>query len=216
MTQRIGIFDYGVGNLRSVANAIAHIGAEPVVSSDPAVLSGCDRAILPGVGAFAHGMAALQERALIEAVGHFSRAGKPLLGICLGMQMLGESSSEFGHTPGLGLIEGRAERLAPPDGALAAERWRLPNVGWLPVRLTGTGGGLAERLVARIARTDRFYFVHSYALPALASTTLATSCYCGAVFAAIVARDSIVGTQFHPEKSGPAGLAFLKHFCELQ
>lgn len=210
---RIAVFDYGVGNLRSVANALAHIGCEPVVSDDPVELGMCDRAILPGVGAFAYGMAALQARGLDAAVLDFASRKKPLLGICLGMQMLGVSSTEFGFTPGLALVEGRVDRLEAPVGAPGP--WRLPNVGWLPLRATGRAQGFGARLLSEIGAGETFYFVHSFALPADASTTAANAWYAGTEFASVVVRDNIVGTQFHPEKSGPAGLKFLRNFCVM-
>lgn len=214
MTQ-IGVFDYGVGNLRSVANALAHLGFDARVSSDPEELARCDRYILPGVGAFPYGMAALRDRGLDRLVLQLVANSRPLLGICLGMQMLGESSVEFCSTTGLDLVDGIVERLSPPAGSDVSRSWRLPNVGWAPVRPTGRSTGFAARLVERIPETASFYFVHSYALPSGVSTTVATSRYAGTEFAAVVGRGTIVGTQFHPEKSGPAGLSFLNDFCQL-
>ncbi|KQX19535.1 MULTISPECIES: imidazole glycerol phosphate synthase subunit HisH [unclassified Sphingomonas] len=206
----VGIIDYGVGNLRSIANALRAVGARHILSASPAELLGCDRLILPGVGAFAHGMDALKQRGLDGFIRDRAELGTPLLGICLGMQLLLESSSEFGTTQGLGLLPSAVDRI----GATSAdgEKRRLPNVNWLPLDLTLPPAGLARRLLADMPAAARFYFVHSYCAPAASPATAATARYQGIDFAAVVAQDNIVGTQFHPEKSGADGLRILSHF----
>lgn len=211
---KIGVFDYGIGNLRSVANALSELGIPAVVSADPDVLASCQRYVLPGVGAFPFGMDALKDRGLDRLVLRCADERRPMLGICLGMQMLGEYSDEFCRTAGLGLVEGGAAHLRP--SADAAESVRLPHVGWVGVKPTGRAQGLAQRILARTDPAARFYFVHSYALPPDVSTTVSTACYGAVEFAAIVARGNIIGTQFHPEKSGPSGLKFLGDFCQLE
>ncbi len=139
---RVGVIDYGVGNLRSVANALIEIGADPCISADPAELAACPRLILPGVGAFGEGMRALQATRLDRLVHDAAAGGTPLLGICLGMQMLVESSTEFGQWDGLSILPGQVAKL---DDPLAENKQRLPNVGWLPV----------HRIASRIKRCSR-------------------------------------------------------------
>lgn len=213
--KQIGVFDYGIGNLRSVANALSEIGMIPVVTSDPAVLEACDRCILPGVGAFPFGMAALRARGLDLVVRKFAETGRPLLGICLGMQLLCEASTEFELTLGLGIVNGTADRLRSVDASADGPGIRLPHVGWIDIRPTGRATGFAARLLARLPSNAPMYFVHSYGLPVDASTTIAGACYSGSEFAAVVAQGTIVGTQFHPEKSGAVGLGFLDDFCRI-
>ena len=207
---RIGIVDYGIGNIKSVENALIAIGAEPVVSWDRHELAGCDRLILPGVGAFAHGMAALEDRDLVGFLRDQAGEGKPLLGICLGMQLLTAFSTEFGYTEGLGLIEGGIERMRAPEDA--GVDFRLPNVGWLELAKTGQASDLAAQLLDPVRFGSRFYFIHSFCGDAKILRTAATAEYLGVRFAALVCHGSVIGTQFHPEKSGPEGLKMLKNF----
>jgi glutamine amidotransferase len=210
MKPRVGIIDYGIGNIKSVANALNAVEAEPVLSSDPATLSACDRLILPGVGAFAHGMQALTSRGLTNFVKEIVSKGMPLLGICLGMQMLADFSTEFGVSEGLKLISGGVDkmRVSQNDGP----DFRLPNVGWYELKPTGRGGELAAHLLESISPGSRFYFIHSYCMEADNRHTAATIEYLGFKYAAVVGDGLVVGTQFHPEKSGPAGLKMLKSF----
>jgi glutamine amidotransferase len=208
--KRIGVIDYGIGNLRSVANALRFVGAEPVVSDDAATLSGCDRIIFPGVGAFGYGMQALKARGLDKVVLEAAATEKPLLGICVGMQLLLNSSSEFGEHEGLGIVPGRVDRFERTSGD--DRLLRLPNVGWLPLTVKDGLGGLADTLFDGVDETSKFYFVHSYHARADNPLMVATAEYDGLPFAAVVGNGSVVGTQFHPEKSGPAGLDLLKRF----
>jgi glutamine amidotransferase len=210
MSSRIGIVNYGVGNIKSVANALIAIGVEPVVSADRDELSGCDRLILPGVGAFAHGMGALQERDLVGFLRDQAGAGKPLLGICLGMQLLTAFSTEFGHTEGLGLIEGGIYQMRAPEDTDVD--FRLPNVGWLELAQTGEASGLAAQMLDPVTPGSRFYFIHSYIRDAEIVQTAAVTEYHGVRFASMVSYGSVIGTQFHPEKSGSEGLKMLKNF----
>lgn len=210
MTATVGIVDYGIGNVRSVVNAVAHVGAEPILSADVAELEACDRLILPGVGAFPRGMQALEERGLAPFVRRYVADDRPCLGICLGMQMLMLDSTEFGRTAGLGLLDGGVESLKDlrADGAIR----RLPNVGWLGLEPAPAVESLGARLLQGLEPEDRFYFVHSYAVGADAPSAAAIADYEGARFAAIVSRGNLAGTQFHPEKSGEAGLRMLNNF----
>ncbi len=209
---RVGVIDYGVGNLRSVANALKHVGAEPVVSDDAQTLMACERIILPGVGAFAYGKKALFARGLHQVVMDAVAAEKPLLGICVGMQLMFERSDEFGKHEGLGIFPGEIERFE--TSAADGRPLRLPNVNWLPVSPARDAEGLAARLLEDVTGQSRFYFVHSYRAGSSNPCTVATSHYGGQRFAAAIGTGSIFATQFHPEKSGPDGLNMLKKFVD--
>ena len=154
---RVGVIDYGVGNLRSVANALRHVGADPVVSDDAKALMACERIIFPGVGAFAYGKEALYSKQLHQVVLESMAAEKPVLAICVGMQLLFEHSSEFGEHEGLGIIPGRIEQFET-HGA-GEQPVRLPNVGWLPIEPSQNTEGLAAKLLDEVAQDARFYFV---------------------------------------------------------
>ncbi|MGD9147593.1 MAG: imidazole glycerol phosphate synthase subunit HisH [Anaerolineae bacterium] len=202
----IAIVDYGVGNLRSVQKALERVGATAIVTSDPAVLDGAQGVVLPGVGAFGDGMAQLQARHLVGPVLHQVERGKPLLGICLGMQLLFEESEEMGTHQGLGLLPGRVVRF--PEGEL-----KVPHIGWNQLQMVGGGAEMA--LLAGIAGGSHAYFVHSfYGVPEEPGDTLATTDY-GLPFAAVVGRGRIFGAQFHPEKSQDVGLRLLKNYAGL-
>ncbi len=207
MPQRISIVDYGMGNLRSVQKALQHVApaAEVQITSDPAVIDRAQRVVFPGQGAMPDCMRALNERGLGEAVAR-AAASKPFLGLCIGQQMLFESSAE-GDTPGLALLPGHVVgfRLTPERRAAGL---KIPHMGWNEVWQLGP-----HALWKGIADGSRFYFVHSYycepALPALAA---ATTRYPDA-FTSAIARDNIFATQFHPEKSSAAGLTLLGNFA---
>lgn len=205
MSRTVGVIDYGVGNIRSVESALRHLGARSVLSSDPATLLDCDCIILPGVGAFGHGMAELEARSLTAVIQQAANENKPLLGICLGMQLLSRASTEFGQHAGLGILDGVATGLE----ARTSQDIRLPHVAWQPLMQKGSDHGW---LFAGTAPQDRFYFIHSFAVEASSNDIVATACYDGIEFAAVIGRGSILGVQFHPEKSGAAGLCLLKNF----
>jgi len=202
---RIAIVDYDMGNRRSVEKALDHVGAAASITRDPAELEQADALVLPGVGAFPRGMENLRAHDLDQVVRARAATGTPILGICLGMQLLFDSSNEFGEvTPGLGLIPGDVR-------ALAAGQLRVPHIGWNEVRLE-RDSPLTSELPAGGAP---FYHVHSYAAhPAEPSDVVGTTEY-GERFATIVARGSVYGTQFHPEKSSRDGLALLAAFVRL-
>jgi imidazole glycerol-phosphate synthase subunit HisH len=207
----VGVVDYGVGNLKSVANAVSHLGAAPYVSSDIAVLEACDRLILPGVGAFPHGKNALIENGLDTFVHEYVQSKRRVLGICLGMQLLHEWSSEFSQTLGLGVLKGTVDYL-PAYSENPEKSNRMPNVGWLPVERVHNDSELANRMLSGIHESDRFYFIHSYGVEVKGSEVAGISQVDGLKFSSIVARGNLVGTQFHPEKSRGAGLLLLKSF----
>lgn len=201
-----GIIDYGVGNVRSVQSAIEKVGGTPILTDDAERLLACDRLVLPGVGAFAHGIAELKARGLDVVLRQSIEAGKPLLGICLGMQMLTHRSWEFGDTEGLAFTEGTVALMQAPVGA---ETYRLPHVGWKQLRRVS---GHHDWLFEGVDPEARFYFIHSFAVQEDNADIAAWANHDGVRFAAVMGRDNVIGTQFHPEKSGPQGLRMLSNF----
>jgi glutamine amidotransferase len=198
----ITIVDYGVGNLRSVQKALERVGAEAVVSSDPVVLDDALGVVLPGVGAFGDGMDHLRARDLVGPVLRQVEEGKPLLGICLGMQLLFEESEEMGYHQGLGLLPGKVVRFPESD-------LKVPHIGWnqLQFPISPLLGGIDDGAYA--------YFVHSYyPVPEESGDVLATTDY-GVEFASVVGRGRVWGAQFHPEKSQEVGLRLLENFARL-
>jgi len=197
----VAIIDYGVGNLRSVEKAFHAGGAEAVVTSDERVLREAERLVLPGVGAFRACMEGLTSRGFDVLVRERVEEGTPLLGVCVGMQMLFEESEEFGTTRGLGLLRGRVRRF---DGGL-----RVPQVGWNQV-----GWRKSHALAEGIEDESFFYFVHSYFCDAADDADVLGRTEYGGAYASVVARGAVCGVQFHPEKSQAAGLRLLKNFAE--
>lgn len=200
----IAIIDYGMGNLHSVQKALEFIGCEAMITDDPAVLDQAAKAILPGVGAFADAIAELEARGLSKAVLDFASSGRPLLGICLGMQLLFESSGEGGAHGGLGVIPSSIVHF-PADIGL-----KVPHMGWNNLAMSD-----ACPLFRGIEDQPYVYFVHSFHAPEISPEwTAATSDY-GKTFTAAVQVGNVFGTQFHPEKSGAVGLAMLRNFASL-
>jgi len=200
----IGIIDYGLGNLRSVLGAVEKLGFDATISSDAAILAAADKLILPGVGAFGDGMQNLAARDLIEPLNRIVlHDKKPILGICLGFQLLAESSEEYGEHQGLGWIPGAVKRIRPEDPAL-----RVPHVGWNDFEQTRDC-----ILFDDVPDPALFYFVHSYFLETDTETSVGTCTY-GAPLCAAVQRGNVFGTQFHPEKSQRHGLKVLQNFLE--
>lgn len=200
------IIDYGMGNLRSVANAFAAIGCQALVSGHPEDLSRAKRIVLPGVGAFGDGMQNLSTANWIEALEEeVKRKGKPFLGLCLGMQLMGTTGTEHGSHPGLNWVPGNIERILPNDPAL-----RVPHIGWNDVRLVKKNG-----LYAGLGDSETFYFVHSYVFHPEDPSVISGVCSYGVEFAASVEIGNICATQFHPEKSQRAGLSVLKNFLNV-
>jgi imidazole glycerol-phosphate synthase subunit HisH len=199
----IAILDYGMGNLRSVEKALERIGAEPVVTADHDVLREADGLILPGVGAFPRAMHNLRELELDIVLGDRLAAGVPTLGICLGLQLLFEASSENEGAWGLGLLQGRVDRLPAPG-------LKVPHIGWNSVRWNKP-----SRLVAELPDDCSFYFVHSFApIVTTGEDLLGTAVY-GEPFACAVEREPLYGVQFHPEKSSTHGLKLLENFAGI-
>lgn len=214
MATRVIVLDYGVGNLLSVSRALAVSGADVALSRDPAVIRAADRLVVPGVGAFGACVQRLRDFGLDEEVQAFARSGRPFLGICVGMQMLMESSAEFGNNRGLGLIPGGVVAIGAV-GASGMPR-RVPHIGWASLSPGAGGCSWGGNVLSSIDETDRFYFVHSFhAQPEKRSNILAECDYDGIPVCAAVRRDNVVGVQFHPEKSGKSGLKLLSNFLRL-
>ena len=201
----IAIIDYGVGNLFSLLHSLNNVGADATVTNDVKVIESADKLILPGVGAFGDAAAKLRSTGLDEVLCAQAKTGKYIMGICLGMQMLFNRSFEFGDHPGLGLIPGDVVDMTPvlPAG------YKVPHIGWNALHFTRP-----HPLFRHINEGDCVYFVHSYYATRCDESVIATAEY-GPELTAAVARDNVLGCQFHPEKSGPVGLNILKAFCEL-
>ncbi len=202
---QVAVIDYGVGNLFSLCSSLRSIGVDAVVTPDPTVIRRAARIILPGVGAFSDAAAKLRATGLDQVIREEASAGKDIMGICLGMQMLFDKSFEYGEHDGLGLIPGRVIPMAGyiPEGL------KIPHIGWNPLILKGEG----HPLLRYVREGDCVYFVHSYFATDCEESVIATAEY-GRELTAAVARGNVMGCQFHPEKSGAVGLSILKAFCE--
>jgi glutamine amidotransferase len=205
MTVTVGVVDYGVGNRRSVEKALERAGARPVVTGDHDALRATDGLVVPGVGAFAAAMGRLASAGLDDLVRERAAEGTPVLGLCLGMQLLFDGSTELGGAEGLGLLPGTVEALAPHDAGL-----KVPHIGWNAVRFERP-----SPLVEGLGEEAAFYHVHSFApRPADEDDILGRGDY-GGPFVSIVARDTLYGCQFHPEKSSADGLRLLANFTAI-
>jgi imidazole glycerol-phosphate synthase subunit HisH len=210
----VAVIDYGLGNLLSVRRGLEHCGATVAVTSDPDIILSAPRVVLPGVGAFAHGMAELRSRGLDAIVSKVVAQGSVLLGICLGMQMLLDESEEFGKTEGLGLISGSVVPI--PSTTINGFSQKIPHIGWnnlvLPQELENWEGSLFQE----INLGEAAYFVHSFmAVPNNPKHRIADCIYGGVSVSASIRRENIYGCQFHPEKSGEVGLKILRRFLSL-
>jgi imidazole glycerol-phosphate synthase subunit HisH len=200
MTARIAILDYGMGNLRSVEKALEHVGAVATITNDAATVRDADGVILPGVGAFPKAMERVRELGLDDLIAERLAAGVPILGICLGLQLLFDSTTELGGAAGLGLLSGEVDELE-------ADGLKVPHIGWSPVRWERS-----SKLTEGIESETPFYFVHSFAPRTEPSDLLGSAAY-GARFVCAAERDNVYGVQFHPEKSSGAGLRLLANFA---
>ena len=199
----LAILDYGMGNLRSAEKAFEHVGVRAEITSDHERVRAADGVVLPGVGAFPKAMEAVRALELDELLHERRDAGMPILGICLGMQLLFESTTELGGATGVGLLEGDVDLLDAPG-------LKVPHMGWNPVTWRGEAG-----LGAGLPQPCAFYHVHSFAARPLDEGDVVGTAVYGSEFASVVARPPVYGTQFHPEKSGPDGLALLRNFATL-
>lgn len=205
------VVDYGIGNVFSVCNALRAIGSEAELTGDLRAIRSADRVILPGVGAFARAMDALHSKGISDALREFVSTGRPFLGICIGMQVLMDRSSEFGNTEGLGFVHGSVERIAPqsPSG----QHLRVPHIGWASLVPSNGADWNGTALEGANETGDAVYFVHSYhCLPVDPAQRIAYVDYDGLEVTAAIRRDNITGLQFHPERSGPVGQKILERF----
>ena len=211
---KVVVVDYGMGNLLSVRRGLEHCGARVMVTSDPDIILSAPKVVLPGVGAFANGMAQLRSLGLDTVVREVATQGRFLLGICLGMQMLLDESEEFGTTEGLGIISGRVVSI--PSASTNGFPQKIPHIGWnslvLSKGIESWEGGLLEEVIPG----EAVYFVHSFmAVPSKPNHRIANCLYGGIAVPATIGRDNIYGCQFHPEKSGEVGLKILRKFLTL-
>jgi len=215
---KVVVVDYGMGNLFSVCRALEACGAEPLLSNTPHEILKAKALLLPGVGAFADGMVGLSELGLIQPIREYAKTGRPLLGICLGMQMLLDSGEEFGIHEGLGLIPGTVRPI--PSTGSDGQAHKIPHIGWnallKPKTRKPETSSWADSILEEIEEEQRAYFVHSFtAVPTQEEHRLADCDYNGQRISAAVQSGNIYGTQFHPEKSGPVGLKILKNFLAI-
>ena len=211
MTHRVTVVDYGVGNLYSVQRAVEVCGCGDVlISGEPRDIANAESLILPGVGAFADGMRGLRERGLVEPIIAYAKSGRPLLGICLGMQMLATQSEEFGNHAGLDLIPGRV--VAIPRRARDGSPLKVPFIGWTPLTVADTPG-TEDSVLASYVPDASVYLVHSFHVqPTDSAHRLAAYSFGGHEVTAAIRRGNITGFQFHPEKSGSTGLDIMRKF----
>ncbi|MBA3813624.1 MAG: imidazole glycerol phosphate synthase subunit HisH [Alphaproteobacteria bacterium] len=214
MATKVGVVDYGAGNLLNVVNALKYCGAHVYIITNPEQVIHADKIILPGVGAFQDGMNVLREKNLIEPIIDYIATERPYLGICLGMQFLFEASHEFGVTAGLDVIKG--EVIAIPSTTSTGTIRRVPHVGWASIESANDKENNNCRILNGITGEDSFYFVHSFmCVPKNSSVISSITEYMGLPIVASISYKNVYGTQFHPEKSGESGLKVLKNFLQL-
>jgi len=205
------LIDYGVGNLLSISRALEHGGTKVRLITSPSEITPPERVVLPGVGAFGYAMNVLRDRGFADRIRENWRAGGHILGICLGMQLIFDSSEEFGHHEGLGLIPGQV--LPIPKSGPNGHTRRIPHVGWSELVPGPNISAWTGTLLHRLRPGDAAYFVHSFmAVPSDARHRLAETQYDGVALSAVVSSGTVHGCQFHPEKSGPVGLSIIKEF----
>jgi glutamine amidotransferase len=210
----ITIIDYGLGNLLSVSRGFEHCGAKVKVTSDPKEIINSSRVVLPGVGAFPNAMALLEKYNLIESLTEYGKTGKPLLAICLGMQLLMDESEEFTHTDGLGLIPGRVVSIPSQDSL--GQKTKIPHIGWSPLSPSNLEEKWSNTLLKDNDAGDSVYFVHSFqVLPEDPAHEIAYTKYGEHRISSVISKDNVVGCQFHPEKSGLIGLKIMYRFCNV-
>ena len=210
----VTVIDYGIGNLLSVARAFEYCGANVVLSDDPKQIASADYLVLPGVGAFADGMAGLRQRNLIEPTNEFSSKNRPFLGICLGMQMMLSTSEEFGNHQGLGLIKGKVTVIPSTD--ITGAPHKIPHIGWNSLQFPPGISSWEDSILSSTLPGTSVYFVHSFtAAPDSPLNRLADCLYNGRVISAAIRSGNLYGCQFHPEKSGQSGLKILDIFLKL-
>jgi glutamine amidotransferase len=213
-SQPISVIDYGVGNLLSVQRGFDNCGAEVNFVSTPAEILAAEKLVLPGVGAFPNAMASLSNLGLVSAIQDFSLTGRPMLAICLGMQLLLDESEEFGKTEGLGIIEGLVTSV-PNTDALGAKQ-KIPHIGWNELHTRQIKENWQDSILNGLSSGAATYFVHSYmATPKNQENLLAYTPYGATDVPAVITKNYVTGCQFHPEKSGEVGLSILRNFMKL-
>ena len=214
---KIAIVDYGLGNMKSIARAFQAIGNLAKITQNPKEILRADGLVLPGVGAFGDGMKGLKERNLLDPIIKFAESNKPILGICLGMQLFMTASEEFGFHEGLNIVPGRVVPLKPPK-EVRLESYKVPNFGWCNI-VPSEGKSIKDwrgTILENTKHNSEFYFVHSYYVkPDNKEHSLATTVYGNQEVCAVIKKANITGCQFHPEKSGKVGLEMLKSFCKM-
>ncbi|OFZ53998.1 MAG: imidazole glycerol phosphate synthase, glutamine amidotransferase subunit [Bdellovibrionales bacterium RIFOXYC1_FULL_54_43] len=212
MSKRIIIVDYQLGNLFSINNAMQKIGAPAEISSSPEAIASSDALIIPGVGAFGDAMNNMKRLGILEPIQKSVQSGRPLLGICLGLQLLLSESEEFGIHPGLGIIPGRVRRF---PNKIARQKVKVPHVGWNRIRVKDSGTAKRGFKLSDQYDGQFMYFVHSFYTDACDPADVVTETdYAGMPFCSSAARGNVFGCQFHPEKSGPVGLRMLKEWSD--
>ena len=208
------VIDYGIGNLLSVQRGLEYCGADVTVTDDKDIIMNATRVVLPGVGAFSDGMKGLNKTGLNHVVCDFASSGKPLLGICLGMQMLLNESEEFGFSQGLGLIPGKVTAI--PSLNIENKNHKIPHIGWNSLKLPEGREQWDGTLLNNVIPGESVYFVHSFMAEVSSSEHQIANClYGGIKISAVIGSGNVIGCQFHPEKSGNVGLKILKHFINL-
>jgi len=213
MTTGVTVVDYGIGNLKSVCRALEHTGGSVALTSDTNVIAASSRLVLPGVGAFAMCMDELRQRSLVDAIMAFFQTERPFLGICVGMQMMLEASEEFGTHAGLGLIPGTVREIPKPKPNTS--KYKVPHIGWTSLSRPNDVQW-SDTILADCDDGEPFYFVHSFSAdPVDDDARLADCDYFGNRLSGVIRDGNRFGCQFHPEKSGEAGLAILRRFLEI-
>lgn len=204
--KKVAIIHYGLGNIRSVYNALEHVGASPFIAENPSDLKDADAAVLPGVGAFGDGMDYLNDNGWTSEILEYATEKKrPFIGLCLGMQLLASKGTEFGERDGLGLIDGTVIKMISPDKNI-----RIPHVGWNNINVIQ-----GKKMYEGISAPLDYYFVHSFYLNTDDNSVVSGTCHHGQEFVASVEKDNVWGAQFHPEKSQRAGLGLLSNFLKV-
>ena len=209
----VTVIDYGLGNIFSIANALSYCGSEMLFTSSANEVVNAKGIILPGVGAFKDGMNGLRKKGLINALKEFAQSDRPFLGICLGMQMMLDVSEEFGEHEGLGMISGRIVPI--PKTSEDGLPHKIPHIGWNCIEKLKGGRSWEETILKNISPKTEFYFIHSFtAVPHNEEYRLADTFYNGIKLSAVIAKGNLYGCQFHPEKSGEAGLKIIRNFIK--